>query len=497
MRCDQNFAPRSGAGMSRRAFVAGSGALMTVGCVTMPTDGRSGAWAKSIGAFEHGDSGRSGLFDGFNPFASSSASQARVERLDGMPGLWNVAFTPRDLGFALHGVLGVADGSIGPTVSVIDALTMRELGRTSLPMPDGDRRWIYPGGVAVHANGFVYAAYATRIAKLDPVSGALLAVRDLPQPNGPDGTAYNGFIALPDGMLLLKSHHRKIACRSQGYRALVECGVDGLPPSALVLLDPSDLHVVWSGVAPELIGGRVSSVRFSGIDYVYLAGARDVHRMVYRDRRLLADPQWGPVPYRGTDGQPGTAVVPLGAHVVVLNNALPSRSPLSLTTISQRNSRKTYSVAPFADQGGAFSFMPSKPSVDAVNRRIYVGDAHGGLAALSIDADGGVRRDWVRAYRTGSFISILGPSQRRVLAVSDIGAPTYDDLGVPMHAAETCRWIDARSGESLADIPNLPRNFGLTLTPGPASAIYYATRAQGLFKLTPKAALKSESPGPT
>lgn len=437
-----------------------------------------------MGAFEHGDSGRSGLFDGFDPFAKADASaQARV--LGRMPGLWNAAFDEYGRGFALHGVLGGAPGVESPFVSRFSPDTMEETGRTALPTAAADAVWTYPGGVAVHADGFVYAVYSTRLVKLSAVTLEILAVAELPAPNGLAGTAYNGFVVLPGGAILTKSHHRRVDCPFQGFRALVECGVTGLPPSVVVVLRPRDLDISFQGSAPELIGGRVSCVRWRGRDFVYLAGIDAVHRMVHRNGALAIDPTWGPVPYRSGESTPGTAVVVFGDYVVIQDNALPSRSPSRLHVISQIDAQRAWVIEPFFDRAVERYYMPSKPSVDVANGRIYVGDSHAGLAAVDFHPALGLKRAWVRGIRTGSFITIMGSRARRVLAVSDIGDAPYDSHGTPRHRVETCRWLDARTGAELAAIAGLPRNFGLTLTPGPNGALYYATRTEGLYQLRP------------
>ncbi|MFN8874963.1 MAG: hypothetical protein ACK5WW_10990 [Brevundimonas sp.] len=324
-----------------------------------------------------------------------------------------------------------------------------------------------------------------RLAKIDPGSGDVISFLELPAPAGRKITAYNGFVTTGDGTIILKSHHRKLDCPSQGYRALIECGVDGLPSSTLVTVDPSSNQILWQGVAPEFVGGRVSCISWRGREYVYLAGADAVHRLVYSRGVLQQDLAWGPARYRSPLATPGTAVVGFGDYVVVQDNAIPTRAPLSVSIISQADSETRWRLTPFGGRAG-FSFMPSKPTVDVSRSRIYVGDAHSGIAAIDFDAALGPRVAWLRPYRTGSFLTLCG--ERRVLVVSDIGQARYDDYGAPLHTEEVCRWLDAESGEDLAEIVGLPRNFGLTLTPGPGGAIYYATRTQGLYRLVPSRA---------
>lgn len=436
-----------------------------------------------MGSFEHHDSARTSYFPGFQPF-SQPGQEARVQKLSDLPGLWNAAFSSSERGFALHGVIGGVVSAGLPSVTMFRPGTMEPLRRIALSEPAADE-WIYPGGVAVHGSGFVFAVSGSRLVKIDPATGDIVSALDLPAPFGRNITAYNGFVTARDGAIILKSHHRKLDCASQGYRALVQCGVEGLPSSTLVIVDPGSLRILWQGVAPEFVGGRVSCVSWKDQEYVYLAGADRVHRLIYSRGALKQDRSWGPVPYRGPSATPGTAVVGFGDYVVVQDNAIPARAPLSLSIISQANSEMRWRLTPFGDRT-EFSFMPSKPTVDVSRSRIYVGDAHSGIAAIDFDAVQGPSVAWQRPYRTGSFLTLGG--ERRVLIVSDIGQVTYDDDGVPVHTEEVCRWLDAETGKDLAQITGLPRNFGLTLTPGPGGAIYYATRTQGLYRLTPGSA---------
>jgi hypothetical protein len=411
---------------SRRALLT-SGAGLALGLFTpsllQAATKRRRDWADAIGAFEHEDSTRSGLFPTFDPF-SNPPPQPEAVFLGGMPGLWNAAFDSQGRGFALHGVIGTIPSVTKSYVTRFDPATMREISRVELPFPSGDNIWIYPGSVGVHANGKVYAAYSTRIIRLHPESLAIEGFADLPAPSGIQGSTYNGFNVLSDGTLLLKSHHRKIDCKVQGFRAFIECGIDGLPPSALALVNPETMQVTWSGIAPELIGGRISCVRYRGKEFVYLAGESQLHRMIYRAGRLVPDTSWGPVIYREGQEAGGTAAVAMGDYVVIQNNALPTRTMLGITVVSQRNSQIQFRAKPFADQNVTQSFMPSKVSVDVLNSRIYVGDGHGGTAAFDFSPRTGLTRAWVRPYRTGSFLNICGPPNKRVLIVSDIGEVT-------------------------------------------------------------------------
>lgn len=452
-----------------------------VGCASPDT---MAAWDPAVGSFEHADSARTGVFDRAEAFAASSGDPEATMG-PAMPGLWNAALDSQGRLFALWGVSGGAQSHVRPSVSRLDPSTMAEIWRVELPLPDVAGLWNYPGAVAVHADGSVYVAYSTRMIRLAPADGRVLAMRDLPAPQGAADTTYNGFIVLQDGLLLAKSHHRKSDCAEQGYRAFVVCGVDGLEPSALVLMEPGTLSIVWSGAAPELIGGRISAVPWLGQEYIYLAGIDQIHRLRRQGRSLEPDPSWGPVRYRQGEETPGTAVVGFGDWVLVQTNALPTTAPLRLTAYHQANSTRMHSVRPFADQPGPWSFTPSKASADWPNRRVYTTEAFSGLVALDFSEETGFQTAWRAETRSGSFISILGPTDSRVLVTTDIGQAQTDAYGAPTHTRESLNWLDGATGSVLGRIEGLPRNFGLTLTPSSDGVIYMATRNSGLVRATP------------
>lgn len=444
----------------------------------------AGDYAAAPAAFEHGGSDRTSLFAAPDPFAhEADAGQWHNPALQG---LWNVAEAHDGSLFALSGVLGGRDRPVVSRLAIADLATQWQ---RELPLPSHAQPWNYPGAVAVHANGQVYAIYMTRLARLDPTTGAVTATLDLPAPNGLADTTYNGFIILADGMILAKSHHRPVGCTAQGYRAFVECGVEGVAPSALVLIDPGTLEIKWTGSAPELIGGRITATQFRGQTYIYLAGHSFVHRMTYRQGKLESDPAWGPVRYREGEQTPGTAVVGFGDFVLIQNNAIPTRAPLTLTAIAQADASRRFTIQPFAQQAANhWYFMPSKMSSDWANRRVYTAAAYDGLTALDFDPESGFSVAWQVAQPTGSFISLVGPADRRVLIAGDASGARFDAFGAPEHTREGLVWRNASDGSELYRVADLPRNFGLTLTPDRRGAVIFPTRTEGLFVFRPQVA---------
>jgi hypothetical protein len=463
-----------------RTLALGLSALLVI----MPVaSAETGQWARAVGAFEHGGSDRTSLFLKADPFAASTGDPSGELAAD-LPGVWSAAIDAKGRVFVQGGVLGDLT-SAKPFVSRLDPETHEVLWQTALPMIEGEAVWNYPGGIGVHRNGYVYVAYAARMAKLDPIDGKVIAQLDLPTPNGLANTSYNGFVLLSDGLIVSKSHHRKADCPVQGYRAFIVCGVDGLPPSALVMIDPETMQIVWTGRASELIGGRITATRFGKQEFVYLAGLDKLYRMRRAGKKLIADEHWGPVTYREGEETPGTAAIGFGDFVVIQTNALPTTAPLRLTAFSQADAAVSHSIRPFEGAKRSWSFAPSKASSDWASRRIYTSEAYGGFAALDFDPKRGFSPAWRADQFTGSFITLLGRGKNRVIVASDMGAAESDEYGTPKHKVEDLVWRRASDGKELGRAKGLPRNFGLTLTPTQSGAIYYATGARGLWYVTP------------
>ena len=65
--------------------------------------------------------------------------------------------------------------------------------------------WSYPGVVGVHQNGYVYVVYETKLSKLDPDTGDVVATANLPYLGDKGSTAYNGFNGFSDRMIVAKT----------------------------------------------------------------------------------------------------------------------------------------------------------------------------------------------------------------------------------------------------------------------------------------------------
>ncbi|WP_230960856.1 hypothetical protein, partial [Erythrobacter donghaensis] len=64
----------------------------------------------------------------------------------------------------------------------------------------------------------------------------------------------------------------------------------------------------------------------------------------------------------------------------------------------------------------------------------------------------------------------------------------FDGFGAPEHTREGLVWRNASDGSELYRVADLPRNFGLTLTPDRRGAVIFPTRTEGLFMFRPQVA---------
>lgn len=482
----------------KRMYLGVLGASLVAGCVQTPaaSSGESatacpavdpalaGEWYQGPAAFEHADSARTHLFKTIpEPDARDlgPASTVSLQTHETYPGVYNFAVRSPGEVYVLGGATsGRLDGSV-PYVARVDMPTGRDVWRTELPKaPSGDGKtpWTYPGVVGIPANGDIYAVQDNRLTRLDPESGRIVAQTDLPIRGAAADSGYNGFSALPDGKLVLKSHHRPADCDVDGFRAFLACGTDGASASVLAVVDPETMEIVGQADAPELIGGRITVTEHDGTAYVYAPGLDNLHRFAWRDGQLSYDDDWAPVRYREGRETPATAAAVLGEFVIVQSNALPTDVPSRLTAISQSDPSTQFTVQPFADR--ARSMIPSMPSVDPELGLIFVTDGLApGLAALRLDPERGFETVWRAEQGSLSFSALVGPRDGRVLVSSDIA-----DGYRPDYTREAMVWRRAETGEILARSDAFARMGGTVLAPDCDGVVYTASsRAPEIHRL--------------
>lgn len=187
--------------------------------------------------------------------------QAVVRAIRG--GTMTVLGAPGELFLLTHSMLRSNLGL--PTTSRVERLdpdTLRTVRRS--PRLPGGPMW--PGGMAVHANGSLYVVYGRWAHRLD---------RDC-RPTGslelPASRPYNSFVVLDDGMIVTKNLSQR-------------------EPSLLTVIDPETMRPACGHVTcPEATVARLSAAG----DVVYVVGVRSIFRYRWdRDRaRLEFDDDW-------------------------------------------------------------------------------------------------------------------------------------------------------------------------------------------------------------
>jgi len=444
-------------------------ANLITGCAFENTAHISSRWHASVAPAEHNGSDRSSVFSAARPPAPGGRPIITTALIEGAYNI--VTREPNEL-FILAGVIAESNTQGRPAIIKLDPGGMNKIWRAPLHWTNDE--WLYPGAVGAHANGFVYVVQGSRIYKVDSRTGEILIERALPVSQARADTAFNGFIVMSDGKIVTKSIHRQPGCDIQGFTALIECGRDRRAPSMIAVIDPDSLDIMWSGLADTVVGGRLSSATWRGVEYLYLASGPFIARMIYRDGQLEKDETWGPVRYLRQGERPGTAPVPFGGYVLIQNNATPVPTPMRLTALSQDDSSRRFEISPF--QGLTdISFIPSKPTADWENRRVYVVDGYGGTAALDFDGRDGFSLAWRAADRSLSFSALAGSVTNRGLATTSIQNPKSSKTGWLEYESEHVVWRDADTGEEIARTHDLPPGPGLHIAPGYNGLFFYVS----------------------
>ncbi|OYY90414.1 MAG: hypothetical protein B7Y45_07260 [Sphingomonas sp. 28-66-16] len=169
---------------------------------------------------------------------------------------------PGDVFLLTHSALRAQVGL--PTtarVERIDPITLAPLDQS--PRLPGGPMW--PGGMAVHANGDLYVVYGRHAHRLDRrcrVKESLTLPIDQP---------YNSFVILDCGMIVTKN-------------------LSDRTPAQLCVIDPATLRIVATLTCPEASIARLSARE----DAVYIVGVRSIFRVAWdaASAGLRLDPHW-------------------------------------------------------------------------------------------------------------------------------------------------------------------------------------------------------------
>lgn len=438
---------------------------------------------------EHFNSQRTHLFKHACAPSEMNADAGKPPQVRTAPGdypsPYNLVTRGRDELFVYGGAYGDQPNSRGSYVARLNPATLQPVWRTQLIDARAEGLWNYPGVIATHRNGSIYAIFGDQIARLNPTTGKVVKQTRLPAPPGSEARdiSYNGFTMLDSGVLVAKSIGRG-RCDLEGFSALLQCDQSKFPSSVLVAINPDTLEVLSSLVLPEPAFGRITSTTYKGRVLIYLTGPINLVRYEWIGGKLRPDETWGPIAYLlpGQTSAPAVAVV--GDYIALQTNSVPAATPMSVLAVSQSDPSKRYSVQPFKDSRAPRSFLPSMITVDPDNMRLFAQDAGAGqLAALDLSPEG-LKVRWRVDQRSLSFTTLVGSTRERAIIgthIPDITSPTQ----FRTFQNEQVVWRDATTGKELARSDNLqPMTSGALVTPGFGGVVYYPILKGGLKELS-------------
>jgi hypothetical protein len=294
-------------------------------------------------------------------------------------------------------------------VERVEPGTLEPLARS--PDLAGGPTW--PGSIAVHANGSLYAVFGNHAHRLAPDLSPLV-VTGLPRPR-----PYNGFLILPDGHLVTKDF---AGSRPGGLVPAAE-----REPCELIVLEPEHLRVVDRCTLPEPSIARLSA---DGDD-IYVVGDTSLLRVRWDGVRLRPDRGFR-VRYRRLEGQTygWDCVIAAGAgwfldngegsesYSGTLHGHGVSQSPLHLVRVDLGTGG--CSTAEVCDRPGGLVANP--PVIDA-NRSIAVAydSGNGTMRAFDIAGDGVLTTRWQRDHEHGGHLVLYPGSGELVTGDFDQG----------------------------------------------------------------------------
>jgi hypothetical protein len=346
----------------------------------------------------------------------------------------------------------------------IDPVTLETLAR-SPNLDTGGHTWC--GGVVVHENGYLYLNNGNRCFKLDADCN-VLAERVLPQ-----DSAYNSFLIMADGSLVMKN---------------MEHQHDGI--SKFVVLEPDSLEQVGEEVAiPENSMGRIAMDTTPEGQFIYVPGRDTFFRFRYEAGVLTMDESWQPIyrtgPYEeqtfswdsciagggcyfldNGDNEAMTAIFstrPFGQRVP--DRGAPFRglasSPQKLFRIDLQDAKNIDHIAPFGSPRGNIFSPPAFDPVRNIGLAFDTGNGHFG--AVRYTEQGGFEKLWSRDLRISMQMVLFIDTGEIVVNDFQNG---YDDLVV----------FDIESGAEKARVSTGSQTAnGMFLSTGWNRDVYYCS----------------------
>ncbi|MDR4510664.1 MAG: hypothetical protein MRJ93_03050 [Nitrososphaeraceae archaeon] len=406
-------------------------------------------WFPSVGSTEAGGSGRAHLYPCIHFEGSFSVpNQVYAYQSPGEYGRSYVLETRGPNEMYVYGGPGTLPGAF---ISRVEVGSLKETWHTTLENNKVSGNWLMPAAINVLADGSIAVTNGRYLYKVNADNGAIEGTVSLPTgTHPPTDSNYDAMEAFKDGTLVLVTANRAVGCQLQGFEAQLKCPTKA--PSFLVAVDPKTLKVLDAVQLPELVPARNTVVEHEGKEYIYLVGWSSLFRYEWNGKNLTPDREWGPVHYLTKGQTPANVAAPMGDWVVMMTNgAAASNVSLSVVAVSQSNSSKIVRINPIPLEPGEPSFIPAMLSVDLPNNRIYVWDfPPGKLAAIDFTQDGKMSLAWTTDQRTTGFMTLIGPTDKRVIVGSNINPRDTPEDIQKNNYTEQIVWRDADTGKILA-----------------------------------------------
>jgi hypothetical protein len=467
----------------------------------------------AIGAPEHTDNVRSGVYP-CATFTGSFTGPNQVYQFNSQTtydqiGL--VVFDGPNAGYLQAGGLGPP--SSGQYVSKFDPSTGQEIWRTYLTNINVSGQWIAFGSMAVINDGTIINAAGHTFWKLDPKSGAILAVQQQPILGMPaKDVNFDGMMVAPDkaGTLLIKTQTRPVGCPTQGNGAMQSCQAQygPQPDTNVVAVDPTTLKNLDVIQLDQSVTARGIATEHNGQIYLYMNGAKSLVRVIWnpQTQKLTQDKSWEPVVLTpGLTG--GASPVLMGNWVIADSNGNGSKTtPQCLFVVNQDNPNNVHSICPWGTTmpaGATVSDTLAAPGVDADNSLIFADD-YGlkGVYAIHLDQQtGDLKVAWSRPdWWTSDYFSMVGPPNQRVLISQYINpATTNADIVTGFDYTESVLWANEATGQTIAQSKyNASTALGSLANIGYGGRVYMMGNAGTLFiyQVEPQTSSSSGTPTP-
>ena len=377
----------------------------------------------------------------------------------------------------------------GPFIAKLNVGDLTQLWRTDLAnlnattSPTGV--WNYIGGLNVLADGSLVVVVGSNLYKLNGTSGAVEAELALPTGESlPSNTAFNGMAAWPDGTLVLKPQTRAPGCSYDGALPFaIPCpGQSEAPNSVMVVVDSKRMKVLdWTELKGN-VASRVAATVYNGNEYAYIGNSSNLFRYIWNGKNITEDTSWQPARITKPGQTNLLANMIAGDWVFDFTNCCPpTKTPLSVVSVSQANANKLNRIDPIPLEPGQQSYIPSNSAVDPENNMMYVMDG-GARKIVGLKYDpvrGNMSVAWKGNQSTLAFLSLIGPADHRVLVGTDMNPKTNISQMVnnpPPSYTERVMWRDAATGKILAASDYFSgMSAGAPLAPGFGGLIYYMT----------------------